>query len=237
MNGRLALLVLSLTFASLGPLKSQEKGQLKQNVRNNMVKVDLVPVIPLINGHNQKWVGLEYERLFHKKFSFDVSLDGGLFKDYTFIKYYNFFNEEMGFYHEDQNVTTRGYHFMPSFRFYFLQIKNTRGKGLYLGGILDYSQYFEKSSEYSSLTGITQNSKNTTSRLSLGLALGLQYTAWSRLVVDLNINFIAALFSGNKGDRTSALDPLIATWTYYNKVAWSSINFSMGYQFGKGKRK
>jgi hypothetical protein len=208
-----------------------------KSFRNNMVKLNLIAVSPLLSGHNEKWIGIEYERFINQKMSFTLTSDVGLFEDYTFTKYHDFFDEYGGFAYTQQTVKTIGYHFLPSFRYYFLTTKKKKGQGLYAAGLLDFNQYFMKSELYHSAENTSGYTSASTTRFGVGASLGGQYIAWSRLVVDLNVSIFAKVFSMTAGQDVAETEPLNAQWVSDENNGWVTVNFMIGYAFGGGKRK
>ena len=119
------LFLLSFVVFTTGMIFGQ---QVPESFRNNILKINVLPVAPLINGHNQKWIGLEYERFLQQKLSLSATLNVGLFEDYTYKKYHDFFEEDQGFSYTQTDVSTRGYHFIPTIRYYFLFTKSKKGR-------------------------------------------------------------------------------------------------------------
>jgi hypothetical protein len=228
----LTLFVLLSTFTA----KPQSAYSTK-NFRNNLLKLNLVAVAPLFSGHNEKWIGIEYERFINQKMSFALMSDVGLFEDYTFTKYHDFFDEYGGFAYTRQTTKTIGYHFLPSFRYYYLMTKKKKGQGLYVAGLLDFNQYFRKSEFYHSADKTSDYTSSSTTRLGIGASAGGQYIAWSRLVIDLNVSIFAKVFSTINGQDTSEAEPMNAQWSSSENNGWVVVNFMIGYAFGGGKRK
>lgn len=229
------ILVFLLLFCSLAEAQTTSKPD--SPVRNNLVKLNLLPLFPAFNGHNRKWVGVEYERFLNQKMSISIMADVGLFEDYTFIKYHDFFDENGGFYFTQQKVKTQGYHFIPSFKYYFLTTKRKTGQGFYVAGNLDFNQYFQKSELYHSQNNTYDYSSSLTSQMAIGTTLGGQYVAFSRLVIDLNISVFTRLFSLNSGPEEFEIKPLHAAWVFNNNKSWATVNLMIGYAFGGGKKK
>lgn len=205
--------------------------------RNNLVKLNLLAVTPLFSGHNEKWIGIEYERFINQKMSFTLMSDVGLFEDYTFTKYHDFFDEYGGFAYTQQTTKTIGYHFLPSFRYYFLITKKKKGQGLYAAGQFDFNQYFMNSEFYHSTENTSNYNSSSTTRFGIGASLGGQYVAWSRLVIDLNVSIYAKVFSITNGEDTTETEPLNAQWVSDENNGWVTVNFMLGYAFGGGKKK
>ena len=233
---KLYLLLFILFFVPVC-LISQEIKVSYPNFRNNIIKLNLIPISALINGHNQKWVGIEYERFLKQNLSVSLAADVGLFEDYSFIKYHDYFNEHDGFSYTQINSQTWGYHLKPSIKYYFLTTKSKKGQGFYLGGMLDFNQYFNNTEIFKSRPNSTNQYGLTTGRLCAGTLLGAQYVAFSRISIDLNISIVACLITINSSDDFKEIDPLNAIWVFNGNTGWSTVNLMIGYAFGGGKRR
>lgn len=225
-------------LVSLGLLATaQQKDIPGGDFRNNILKINLLPIVPIINGNNQKWIGFEYERFTGQYLSLTLMADAGLFEDYKYIKYHDYFNEDVGFSYTQTDAKTRGFHLISSVRYYFLAAKVKKGQGLYIGGNFDLN-YYEKNVEvFSSLSNTTYHGSSSTTRISIGTTIGGQYVAFSRLVIDLNISIFAKLMALNSGSDAEEIKPLHATWIFANNTGWATVNLMIGYAFGGGKRK
>jgi len=230
------ILILFFQFC-VAMITAQDTGEQQSNFRNNIIKLNAIPIAQAINGHNQKWLGVEYERFIKHNLSVGALVDFGLFEDYTFIKYHDYFDENEGFSYTRKDVVTRGYHFIPSVKFYFLSTKQKKGQGFYISGCLDFNQYFKKSEIYFSQTNSFAYENSSTTRLSAGATLGGQFVAFTRLVIDLNISIYGKLFSVSRGQNNSEIPPLNATWVFNDNKGWSTVNLMIGYAFGGGKKK
>jgi hypothetical protein len=209
----------------------------KNSFRNNIIKINIIPIAESISGHNQKWLGIEYERFIKPGLSIGAIVNFGLFEDYSFTKYHDYFDEHEGFSHTREDVTTKGYHFIPGVKYYFLKTKKKKGQGIYLAGNLGFNQYFKKTVRYFSLDDSYTYANSSTTRMSIGAAAGGQFVAFTRLTIDLNISISTKLFSINKGQNNTEIAPLHATWVFNNNNSWSSVSLMIGYAFGGGKRK
>ncbi len=206
-------------------------------IRNNIIKIDLIPVTQAISGHNQIWTGIEYERYLKVKLSVSVLVNFGLFENYTFTKYHDFFDEEEGFGYTRKEVTTKGYHLIPAVKYYFWISKHKRGQGVYFAGNLGFNQYFKKSTTYFSGSDAYEYQNSSTSRVSIGATVGGQFVAFSRLAIDLNISLFGRLYSSNTGQDGSEIKPLDPIWTFNDDKCWSTVSLAIGYAFGGGKKK
>jgi hypothetical protein len=209
----------------------------ENSFRNNIIKINIIPIAESISGDNQKWMGIEYERFIKPGLSVSVLVNFGLFEDYTFTKYYDYFDEHDGFSYIRKDVKTKGYHFIPSAKYYFLKTKKKKGQGIYVGGCIDFNQYFKYSETYSSLSNSFSYENSSTTRVGIGAAAGGQFVAFTRLTIDLNISIFTKLFSIGKGQNNSTIPPLHATWVFNNSNSWSTVSLMIGYAFGGGKKK
>ncbi len=204
---------------------------------NNILKINLISLPPLFNNLNQQWLGIEYQRILSKKISISLMSDFGKFEKYTFTKYYNFFDEDEGFYHISEDVIIPGYHIIPSINYYFLSLADKPGQGLFVSGKLDYYHYFMKKEIYNSLTNKTNSSQNSTYRFNIGLGLGAQYIAFNRFSLDLNISVFTKIFSQSSEEHMPELYPENSFWKSENNSSWATINLMLGYKFGLKKEK
>ncbi|HEY9113997.1 MAG TPA: hypothetical protein VIN10_04810, partial [Bacteroidales bacterium] len=142
-----------------------------------------------------------------------------------------------GYSYVKQDFRTWGFHFIPYCKYYFLITNSKKGQGVYVGGNIDFNYYLRNSSTYISSSNETEYDKLSTTRFAMGGLLGGQYIAFSRLVIDANVNFFGKLFSINGNQAKEEIQPLNATWVSENNNAWLTFNVMIGYSFGGGKRK
>ena len=226
-----------LSFLLIGSVASAQTFDSVNTCRKNLIKLNLLAAGQFSNGHNEKWVGIEYERFINQKMSVALMSDVGLFEDYTFIKYHDFFDEHGGFSFTQQKTKTIGYHVLPSFRYYLWITKSKNGQGIYVSGLLDFNQYFKNTEVYQSQSKTYSHTSASTTRLGFGTSLGGQYVAFSRLVIDLNISLFARVFDSANQQNASEIEPLNAIWISNENKAWLTVNFMIGYAFGGGKKK
>jgi len=87
---RFLLLLLQLLSVQL---VAQTTAIPENNFRNNIIKINIIPIAEAISGHNQKWTGIEYERFINPGLSIGAIVNFGLFEDYSFTKYHDYFDE------------------------------------------------------------------------------------------------------------------------------------------------
>jgi len=205
-------------------------------LRNNFLKINLISLPPLFNNLNQKWIGIEYQRLINEKVSISIITDFGIFEDYTYTKYHDYFDENEGFSYTRENVQIPGYHIIPSFRYLLIRPLKTADFGIYATANLDYYQYFLKREVYYSSTDNTISNQNSTYRFNIGVGIGAQYIAFNRFSLDLNIALFTKLISKSTNDEFPELYPENSFWRSNNNSSWATINLMLGYAFGKHKK-
>jgi len=207
------------------------------NFRRNILKINVVPVIPALSGQSQQWFGLEYQRFHNKRISFSLILNLGIFEDYTFRKYNDYFNQHEGFSYTQRDVITKGYHLIPSCKYYYLPSNLKQRLGLYVGGHIDFNQYFKNLNLINSESNISEQYQFNTSRMGLGTSTGCQYIAFTRLTIEINLSFFIEVFESSSNNNWGTVPPINAFWISDNNAFWSTVQFMIGYAFGGGKLK
>lgn len=220
---------------SLSVLMLMSQNDTSSISRNNFIKINLISLPPLINNLNQKWIGLEYQRIINEKVSFSVTTDFGIFEDYTYIKYHDFFDEGQGFSYTREDVRIPGYHIIPSLRYIFIRPFKKANINIYTAVNLDYYQYFMNKDIYQSITGQTTTYHNSTIRFNIGGTIGAQYIAFNRVSLDLNVSLFTKLYSKSTSDELPELYPENSFWRSDNNSTWATINLMLGYKFGCNK--
>ncbi len=201
-------------------------------LRNNVIKINLISLPPLVNDLNQKWIGIEYQRILSEKVSFSITTDFGVFEDYTYTKYHDFFDEYEGFSYTREDVRIPGFHIIPSFRYILTKPIKNADFGVYASGNLDYYYYTMKKDIYYSATNQTIPYQNSTYRFNIGVGIGAQYIAFNRISLDLNISLFTKLLSKSTNEELPELYPENSFWRNKNNSTWATINFMLGYTFG-----
>ena len=201
-------------------------------LRKNIISINLISLPPLITNQNQKWIGIEYSRVVNQRVSFSVTTDIGVFENYTYTKYYDFFDEDQGFSYISENVRIPGYHIIPSMEYVVFQLKKKADLGIYVAAKFDYYHYFLNKDIYYSSTDKSQTIYNTTYRFNIGAGVGMHYIAFKRLVLDLNISLFTKIYSKSSSDKSPELYPENSFWRSSNNSNWATINLMLGYAFG-----
>lgn len=204
--------------------------------RKNIIKINFIPLIPLIGGQSQQWVGVEYQRYINNKISVSLLTDVGVFEEYTYKKYYDFFNQNEGFSFTQKDVITRGYHLIPSVKYYALQIESRPGQGLFVGGQVDFNQYFKESELYDARTQEEIKTSSKITRMGIGANAGIHYIAFSRLSIETELSFFFRVFENYAGNEALRTPPINAFWKSDNDAFWMTVQLMIGYAFGGGKQ-
>jgi len=217
-----------LSFIYLG-VKAQNTSDSVEN--KSIVKLDLVPFYnDLFDSRVQARVGLEYERLLSPDLSVSGYLDIGLYDQYTFTKYYNFFNENQGFYYTQLEVKIKGYHLLPACNYYYYQSADLKWKG-YFSGQSDLS-FYHKNLEYrNSLTAESYSDTYNQIRLGIGLGPGIQRWIGKKFCIDFRTSLFFRLFNTLSKEDYIPLKSLDAQWTSNNYKSWWITNLKVGYAF------
>lgn len=233
---QIKLISLLLCFTMLILNSGAQSQETVQNVfRPNILKINLVPLPPLINNLNQKWIGIEYQRISNQKISYSALLDVGRFQDYNFTKYYDYFDEHQGFRFTREKVLITGFHLIPSLKYYVRSNRERKGQGIYVSVNIDYYHYFRKTAFFDSATNQTDEAQDQSARFNIGSTLGAQYLAFNRLAVEVNISIFTKLFTTSSAPTNPEIYPLNAFWRTANNASWATINIMIGYAFGSGK--
>jgi hypothetical protein len=205
-------------------------------IRNNVIKLNLITLPPLFNNLNQKWLGIEYQRILNDKFSLSITTDIGKFEDYSFTKYHDFFDEYGGFSYTKERVKIKGFHLIPSFNWNLTNSENSLIKGIYTSVKFDYYQYFSSKEIYESSIEQSEIFNNSTLRFNIGCGIGAQYLFFNRMFVDLNISIFTKIASSSSSSELPEINPKNSFWISNNNSTWTTINLMLGYTFGSSTK-
>ena len=109
--GIYGLLALMLLFRSSGMYAAKDSS-------SRYIKLDLAPLYSVFfDVRKQARIGLEYQWGMEKRSFYGIHADGGIYDDYNFYKYYDFFNTGEGFRYMLRNVKTYGFHVLPAWHY------------------------------------------------------------------------------------------------------------------------
>lgn len=211
------------------PLFSQEVND-SLNFKNS-IKLDLIPLYyDFFDSRVQVRLGAEYDHNISRKFFVSCYLDAGLYDKYKFIKYYDFFNEKLGMYSVQQDISVIGFHIIPGYNYYFY---NTADKqiNLFAGTIMDFG-YYHKDFEYSNSQTLDKYSNNyNQKKLGVGLSLGLKNYIGTHIFIELKTSLLTKIFNFISKDEKVPIKSYDAQWTSTDYKFWWITNLKIGYAF------
>lgn len=231
MNKILFAFIIFMLF--LMTFSGESKAEGKDTVMNNYAfKVDLVPLyFDFFDYRKQIRAGIDFEMKVTKRSFVSLYWDMGLYDDYKFTKYYNFFNQGTGFYSEDQRINIRGFHFMPSYIYYFWRSKVKLNQGMYAGAIVDFNYYRKNLETYNSQSGESSSGMKHQVRMGAGLSLGGKYYFGSHFFAEIKTSFLAKIFELSSQTYVPLIKPVNAQWVDKKNNFWWVSNLNFGYAF------
>lgn len=198
----------------------------------NSFKLDFISLYhTLFDARKQIRAGVEYERKISSKAFLSAYLDIGLYDLYVFRKYYDFFNQNQGMYYVQQNVEVIGFHFIPTYNYYVLQLKNYKKNGLFLGAGLDCNVYRKKLEYYNSQSKDRYSNKYNQFKLALAASVGWRHYINSRFSIELKTSLFSSVFKRKSDKNKSSIRPIISQWSNPSYNYWNVSNFKICYDF------
>jgi hypothetical protein len=211
------------------PSLSQEKND-SLNFKNS-IKLDLIPLYyDFFDSRVQVRIGAEYDHNISNNSFVSCYLDAGLYDKYKFIKYYDFFNENLGIYSIQQDISIIGFHIIPGYSYYFY---NTTDKqiNLFAGAIMDFGYYHKEFESFNSQT-LERNSNNyNQKKLGIGLSLGFKNYIGTHIFIELKTSLSTKIFNLISKDERTPIKSLDAQWTSTDYKFWWITNLKIGYAF------
>lgn len=211
----------------------RSKAQKQDTVFNKYsFALDLVPFyFDFFDNRVQARTGIDFEMNVTKRTFISFYWDMGLYDDYTFTKYYNFFNQGQGFYAVEQHTKVSGFHFIPGYNFYFWRSKVKQNQGMYAGGIIDLNYYRKLHDKYNSLTGESAFAKKHQFRTGAGVSIGGKYFFGSHFFAEIKTSFLAKIFVVASEQDVPVIRPINAQWADRKNNFWWVTNLNIGYAF------
>ncbi|NCO55627.1 MAG: hypothetical protein GW876_09550 [Bacteroidetes bacterium] len=209
---------------------SQEKAD--SLLKTNCIKLDIIPLYNIFfDTRVQIRIGAEYEKVFSKKSSLSVYIDGGLYDKYKFIKYYDFFNQQQGLYSVEQDISIIGFHIIPSYNYHFYTFKNHFNEKLFSSLLLDYGYYSKKLNSYNSQTKESSFDNYNQNKLGVGIGIGYKNRFSKHFSLEIKTSFITKIFNSVSDNGRLPIKSLDAQWTSTNYNFWWISNLKIGYAF------
>jgi hypothetical protein len=198
----------------------------------NFVSIDLVPLYyDFFDYRKQIRMGVDYSRQFKTHWFVNGAIDCGLFDDYTFTKYYDFFNQGTGYHYIREDALITGFHFLPSGNYFFWQSKSKPGQGMYCSAILDLNFYRKKTDIYNSQT--LENSSDVIKQFKTGagVSLGGKCNIGRHFFTEIRTSIFGKIFFITSDKNINAIRSINAQWNSNDYNFWWVSNLKLGYAF------
>ena len=221
--------ILSVVLFSFLHVFSQEKQD--STIHKNAIKLDLIPFYHVFfNNRVQIRAGIEFEHFVFKKSSLAFYLDMGLYDKYTFIKYYNFFNQQ-GMYSIQQKVSIRGAHLLSSYNYYFFSFKKKPNTQFFFGSVVDFGFYKKNIDYYDSSVLEHYQTKYNQAKLGIALSIGLKKGFSKHITTEIKTSLFTKVVNMISQNGVNQIKSLDAEWTSPNYNFWWITNLKIGYAF------
>lgn len=198
----------------------------------NAIKLDLFPLYyDFFDYRDQIRAGIEYERKINKKSFAALYTDMGMFDNYSYRKYYDFFNQNQGLHYVEQKVIIKGIHLQPSYNYYLFKSMKKNNQGVFAGGIMDFQFYKKNVETYNSQTLERSSYLYNQSRIGLGMQMGVKYAFFRRFFAEVKTSLYIIIFYHISSEVMNPVKPLNAQWTDSKYNSWWVSNLKIGYAF------
>jgi len=198
----------------------------------NALKIDLVPVYyDFFDTRKQIRLGIEYERQLNEKSFAAIGADFGMFDHYTYIKYYDFYNQGPGLYSVETIVKNLGFHLLPSYNYFLWKSRNNNNTGLFAGCIIDFHLYQKILNSTNELNATGYTEKYFQTRMGAGLSLGGRFGMGRHFFADFRSSLLGKLFRTTSINNVPQIKPLNAHWTNRKYTLWWVTSLNISYAF------
>ncbi len=205
-----------------------EPGMLKKHT----VKLDIIPLYSvLFDVRKQLRLGLEYQRNTDKRYFRAIHLDAGLYDDYTYFKYHDFFNQDGGLYHTRQDVKTYGFHLMPAWHYSLSRPGSVKRIKCLAGITTDLNMFAKKIKTFNSKTLDASDQTFRQARLGMGIHIGMTYRISPVFHVELKGILIAKLITWQSDKDMKNIKPFKSVWFDDHQNFWFIPQINLCYDF------
>lgn len=198
----------------------------------NSLKVGMQPLYyDFFDIREQFRIGLEYERTITASSFAACYIDMGLYDNYTFIKYYDFFSAGKGMYFLENDVSVRGFHVLPSYHYYFWKHKKKHHTGACGGVLADFHFYNKKIAHLNSQTFERTRGRYYQTGLGMGISLAGKYLIWRNFFAEIRTALIFKIYIQPTREDVPPTKPSHAQWTGKQNKYWWLSDFMIGYAF------
>jgi hypothetical protein len=204
----------------------------KPKANKNFFAIDVIPLYyDFFDYRKQIRVGVDYSRQFKTHWFAGAAIDCGLFDDYTYTKYFDFFNQGTGYHYIRQDALITGFHFLPSGNYFFWQSKAKPGQGMYCGAIIDLNFYRKKLDIFNSQTLESSSDVIKQFKSGAGISLGGKCYMGNHFFAEIKTSFFGKIFFTTSDDKINAVKSINAQWSSGNNNFWWVSNLKFGYAF------
>lgn len=197
----------------------------------NVFKLDFIPVTYDVAYYHQLRIGIEYERYINNKSFAACNLDLGIYDEYTFTKYYDFFNQSQGLYYVQQDVFVKGFHIISTYNYYLLKSKTKLNQGAYIGVIIDFHYYQKSLDTFNSKILDKTFDKYFQTKLGMGVCIGAKYSLNKHFFTELKTAMFVKIIKNTSLINKNEIRPLNAQWVDAKINFWWVSNIMIGYAF------
>jgi hypothetical protein len=226
--------LLVMVFLSVNKLYSQENvdSALSCILIRHSIKVDLVPFYSvLFDTRKQVRVGIEYQVENYKKHFWGVHLDAGMYDDYTYFKYYDFFNQNTGLYFKQQDVKAYGFHLMPAWHYRLAKCGSNKKVQCHIGVTADINAFEKIVKNYHSQTSEKNRYTFKQGRVGLGVHGAAAWRLASYFRMELKTILVARVFMLQSESGMKDIKPYKALWFDDRQRFWLIPQLSVCYDF------
>lgn len=199
-------------------------------IYRHKIKLDIVPLYSVFfDVRQQLRLGAEYEHSLGTRTFATLQLDAGLYDNYTYKKYHDFFSQTGGINNTVQKVQTFGFHLLPTYNYILSNTSKHTRKQFYTGITADFNRFFQKSTILDAGTSNTQLRAQT--KFGAGVSLGMRYRVKKQWYVDFKGIFIRRLFCINSQKDMKDIKPYKAVWFNQAMTSWFIPDINICYAF------
>jgi hypothetical protein len=203
----------------------------KDSSNKSCIKLNVLSLYNVIfDSKKEIRAGVEFERKINENCSSFHHLDAGLYDQYDFYKYYDFFNEEGGLHYTRQHVTSYGVNLIQGVNYRLPILKKSKRFSYFVSSLIDLHYYWKELKTTNSINDyLIQDSYHQFSG-GIGLGIGAKYKISKHFLLEANTNMTATLFSFfNKNENKIAV--LDAQWQTANYKLWGISHIQLCYAF------
>ncbi len=203
----------------------------KDSIYKNSVKLDILSLYNVFfDSKKEIRAGVEFERNINENFSLFHHIDAGLYDQYNFYKYYDFFNEDGGLHYTRQHVTSYGVNLIQGVNYKLPLFKKSKRFSYFVSSLIDLHYYWKELKTTNSLNNnLLQDSHHQLSG-GIGLGIGAKYRISKHFFVEAGTSITASLFNLLNTDENK-IAVLDAHWNTANYKFWGISHIQICYAF------